>query len=119
MSLEYPDRRATHWGLTTIYNAVVQVGWFDEDTAEVWTETETPMDADDILVRRCGNRYFPSSVKLAVPDSELNMTPEFARTLAAALLRAADVADATDVADVDRCGHWAPCDCREGRPSTP
>jgi hypothetical protein len=111
MSLELPNRPASHWGLTTIYSAVVSVSWGHDDWAEVWVETETPMAKGDVLVQRHGNRYYPSTVKLLLSEDEADMPPERARQLAAALLRAAEVAEATDVADTDPCGHWAPCDC--------
>lgn len=106
-TLTLPAVQAHHWGLRTIYRAAVPLVPFNE-VAEVWVEAEVPRDVHGAEVAKRGNRYYPSTVHLAIDES---MSPAAARAVARALLIAADVCDSHDVEDTDVCGHWAPCEC--------
>jgi hypothetical protein len=112
------DGEARWWTSRTLMQESCAFAVFDE-TADVTVNVEVPVSADNYLVRTKGNRYWPTSVQLAVSSEEMNwLFPDEARKLAAMLNRAADLAEAFDAADADDCGHWAPCDCTErgGRP---
>jgi hypothetical protein len=77
---------------------------------------EVPMSLTGTRLPRRGNRYYPTMVTIALGYHDRDgepitdtILPENARSLAAALLKAADLAESTDQPDSDACGHWWPC----------
>lgn len=107
-----------HWGIEKVYTAAVDVFEIDGELVEIQASSERPFDANDRPLPRRGNRYWPTLVRMEGACCDLTaLTPEQARLLGNALLRAADVAEATDIEDVDVCGHWWPCACEKAAPS--
>jgi len=106
---------ADYWELET-------VGRFEweslPDVLEVTVGAEVPMSRSLGRLPRRGNRYWPTMVTVTLGHRDRNgevmtdsMLPENARSFAAALLQAADLAEQTDAPDADECGHWWPCRC--------
>jgi hypothetical protein len=110
--LEPRNGVAAWWSLEQVYAVDVTVPVFNE-LVEIRVSAEVPMSADNYRVHRRGNRYYPTLVEVECPD-KMTLHACTARTLAKALLDAAEAAERVDDADTDpRCGHWAPCDCAE------
>lgn len=106
------DGKAGHWGQVGVFSETVECAVFQE-SVEVSVTTEEPRnDAGQRVVRR-GNRWYPTMVDVEISHGDVDMFPAEARKLAAALIAAADVAEACDREDTDPCGHWSPCQCRE------
>ena len=110
--------------------AAVQADYWDDETIGRFEWSDLGLDPRHVEVRaevpisrtygrlpRKGNRYWPTMVRVDlgfVRDGEpmtSTLLPDDARTFAAALISAAELADATDKPDSDACGHWAPCSC--------
>jgi NTP pyrophosphatase (non-canonical NTP hydrolase) len=108
---EFVNAKAAHWTMVSVYSREMDL--IGRRDFAVHVETEEPRnEAQERVVRR-GNRYYPTTVTIDVGDADVWMHPAEARELAAYLIEAADVADACDLPDGDKCGHWAPCDCEQ------
>ncbi|MDP3720793.1 MAG: hypothetical protein Q8T13_23775 [Acidobacteriota bacterium] len=102
------EGKATWWTKETVFSETA-IALVDE--VRVSVQPEVPMSDDNHRVQRRGNRYYPTFVDFEVGRERAILFPDEARKLAQLLVRAADAADLIDHADVDACGHWAPCDC--------
>lgn len=90
------------------------------DNARIRVVSEVPQRKDGTPLPRRGNRWYPTMVEVWLgyrdergEEMTCTMLLEDARHLADALRRGADIAEATDKADVDTCGHWWPCSREE------
>ena len=97
--------QAHYWSEERVFEEFVDCGV--QRGISVHVDAEVPMSADNYRLVRRGNRYWPSLVNVGTSW----MHPGEARVLAAALIRAAEAADAIDQPDADVCGHWFPCEC--------
>lgn len=106
------------WGLETVQ----AFDWNDlVDAHCVTVRTELPYDNNHKPLPRRGNRYYPTMLDVETgiyrngEEVSLTLLIEDARSLAAALTKAADLAEQIDSKDIDACGHWWPCwSCKEG-----
>ncbi len=83
--------------------------------------SEVPLTKAGERLPRCGNRYYPTMVRVwwgewrdtdGEPEKLTHLLlAEDARTIGAALIKAAGAAESTDAQDTDPCGHWHPCEC--------
>lgn len=109
---------AWSWQLETVQ----AFDWTDlgMESHYVKVRAEVPYTKEGRRLSRRGNRYYPTMVDLETgyfqhgEEVTLMLMPEDARSLAAALTKAAEVAEATDKPDEDSCGHWWPCNgCKD------
>lgn len=104
---------AWSWELETVQ----AFDWSDlgMDSYYVKVRAEVPYTKDHHRIPRRGNRYWPTLIDLETglfrhgEEITVMLMVEDARSLAAALNKAADVAEQTDKPDLDACGHWWPC----------
>jgi hypothetical protein len=75
------------------------------------------MSRDNFRLHRRGNRFYPTLIEVDAPNT-MTLHSDTARTLARALMAAADAADRIDDDCVDVCGHWYPCDCEIAKART-
>lgn len=106
------EGKASWWSKETIFTKVVAALL---DTVTITIEPELPMSEDGYPLVRRGNRYYPTFVEMEIGREKAMLFPDEARKLAQALIEGADLADTTDHACTDTCGHWFPCDC--GKPA--
>jgi hypothetical protein len=109
--LEPRDGEARWWSSETVWTETVEMP-SGLKTLEISVVSEVPISNENYVVKRRGNRYYPTMVEIAGAGSFIT---EDVRRLAAALISCADRADAIDAEDADTCGHWWPCDCVEPR----
>lgn len=88
------DEPATWWEMETAWERVHIAGIFG-DPIELSVSAEVPRTEDGRRAVMRGNRYYPCSVDAELP-SHLSMNADDARSLALALLAAAEAADAID-----------------------
>jgi hypothetical protein len=107
---------AQWWTQEQVYGVDVSIPVFDEQVS-IRVQAEVPVSGDNYRVQRRGNRYYPTLIHIEAPES-MTLHSDTARSLARALIAAAEAAERVDDADTDRrCGHWAPCDCSESSQS--
>lgn len=112
-SLEPRDGRARWWTSETVYNGEWEGSVFGID-GSLSVQAEVPISDDNYIVKRPGNRYYPTLIDLTFTRArggyegiEYELPAIFAdeaRELAARLIEAADAADAIDVPCAD---NWA------------
>lgn len=113
-SLAPRDGEARWWTTETVYSGQWESTVF-EHQATIKVDVEIPVSEDNYVLHRRGNRYYPTTIDLDFSiDWFHSLFPDEARELARLLNEAADAADAIDEPDADKCGHWYPCDCKNG-----
>lgn len=109
LARRYAPGEAALWETETVYTAAVDEVFGDR--TEIRVDTDLPRDSRWFPLQRHGNRYMASFVDVEIHGQTAVFDAEGARALGHALLEAARVADAIDLADLDPCGHFAPCTC--------
>ena len=107
-----------YWTMENIYSEGIDLHT-EEDGIAVGVNAEVPMSETDQRLPRHGRRYWPTLVELEYRAEKLSLFVIEARALASALLHAAASAELIDAPDVDRCGHWAPCECSRAAEGSP